>query len=515
VRRSFLVAALAGTLVVGGGAAVHAAIGERTGKGVGGCFNPTDYEGAPNDNREDQDAIQRAIDDAAAAGGGTVCLNAGRWRLSRAKDGSYNNHAALSTHNAHIAITGTGPGTVLDLVGDQLGRSTSVISLDPGASDITIDRLTIDTSGATNTDVQTHGIAIGSGVCNSANGTCSMPVSDVTVRDVNFIHPTLAGFRKGDCIRILGNSAATKAQRVTIMGSSFTNCARSGIAVQRNVFSLAVIGNHFGGQIGDTPFDGEPTDGDPNNPAPDGDDGLRLIGNSFEGTNVTWSATIVTYRHVTITGNTFAGRGLSLYRTGDVIVSDNTFDVTAISGEGVIDSGNHADDVKIHNNVIRRHGVGGPGVRIAPHLNSPERVAVTNNSITVDGDSIGAISAESVLDFTARDNNITFTSAAPNASGVVVQAINTPVNSATITGNTIVGPLSATGGNTYFAAVRLNSRPGRFGTVTVALNTARAAIRSLTCSEDAPDGFVQPIVSVGNNWSVAPTCTVAPLTSGQ
>jgi hypothetical protein len=31
------------------------------------------------------------------------------------------------------------------------------------------------------------------------------------------------------------------------------------------------------------------------------------------------------------------------------------------------------------------------------------------------------------------------------------QAITGPVNLATITGNTIVGPLSATGDNTYFA----------------------------------------------------------------
>ncbi|MDT5038953.1 MAG: Pectate lyase superfamily protein, partial [Micromonosporaceae bacterium] len=207
VRRSFLVATLAGTLVIGGGVAVHAALGERTGKGVGGCFNPTDYGGVPNDAQDDRVPIQSALDDAVAAGGGTVCVNAGRWRLSRAPAGSYDNHAALSTHGAHIAITGTGPGTVLDLVGDQGGGATAVISLDPGATDITVDRLTIDTSGATNTDEQTHAIAIGSGICNTANGTCSMPVSDVTVREVNFIHPALNGFRKGDCIRVLGNTA--------------------------------------------------------------------------------------------------------------------------------------------------------------------------------------------------------------------------------------------------------------------------------------------------------------------
>jgi len=69
------------------------------------------------------------------------------------------------THAAHLAITGTGPETGIELVGDQRAGTTEVISLDPGASDISIERLTIDTSAATNTDEQTHAIEIGSGVC--------------------------------------------------------------------------------------------------------------------------------------------------------------------------------------------------------------------------------------------------------------------------------------------------------------------------------------------------------------
>jgi Right handed beta helix region len=506
MRRCLLMLALVGTLVAGGGFVVHVAGAQPVGTGVAGCFDPAGFGAVPNDGVDDRAPIQAAVDAAAAAGRGTVCLGGGRWTVTRAPVGSYNRFAALATHSAHLKLAGGGPGTVVELVGDQQGGDTAVISLDPGASDITIEALTIDTSAATNTAEQTHAIAVGSGVCSAANGTCSMPVTDITVRDVVFDHPALPGFRKGDCIRLLGGTPATAVRRVSIIGSSFTNCARSGIGVQRNVFSLAVLGNHFGERIGDTPFDSEATGG--------GDDGLRLIGNSFADAPATFSATVTTYQHVTVTGNTFAGRGLFIYRTQDVVVADNTFDVTAVSGEGVIDVENAADGVKIDNNQIRRHGVAGAGIRVQPHSGAfPQQVSISNNTIVLDGDSNG-VAGDSVRNIGIRDNDITFTGPAPNGSGVILQGITGPLEEVDITGNTIAGPLSASGANTYFAAVRLDSRPGQLIGVTVALNSSRGALRSLTCTQRDPSGFPQPVVSLGNRWNIAPAC-VATLTSGQ
>jgi hypothetical protein len=504
------VAGLVGVLVAGGGFAVYAAGAQTVGAGVGGCFDPVDYGAVQGDGVSDRVAIQAAMDAATGAGRGTVCLRSGRWTVDRAPIGSYDRFAALATHGAHLTIAGTGPGTVIELVGDQGAGATAVISLDPGASDITITGLTIDTSAATNTDEQTHAIAIGSGVCAASNGTCSLPVADITVRDVRFAHPApgVAGVRKGDCIRLLGNTAATRVERVTIEGASFTSCARSGIGVQRNVFSLAVLGNHFGVQIGDTPFDSEATGGD-------WDDGLRLIGNSFADAPATFSATVTTYRHAIVSGNTFAGRGLGIYRTQDVTVADNTFDVTALDGSGVVDSGNVASGLKIDNNTIRRHGVAGPGIRVTPHSGGiPEQVTISNNTIIVDGDSSG-IYAESPRDFAVRDNDITFTAAAPNGSGVMLRATAAVMDGLTITGNNVAGPLSATGANTYFAAVRLAASPFQIDGVTVALNSSRGAIRSLECTQTSPGGFRQPVVSVGNRWNVAPTCSIAVLQPGQ
>ncbi len=347
---------------------------------------------------------------------------------------------------------------------------------------------------------QTHAIEIGSGVCTDANGTCSKPITDVTVRDVRFIHPPTPGMRKGDCVRLAGNTVETQVNRATIIGSSFINCARSGIAVQRNVNSLAVLGNHFGGQIGDTAFDGEATGGG-------WDDGLRLIGNSFADGPTTFSATLTSCRHATITGNTFSGRGLSLYRTQDVVVADNTFDVTAITAEGVIATGNVASGVKIDNNLIRRHGVPGAAIRILPHSGGmPQQMSVTNNTIIADGDSSGII-AEAVRDIGIRDNDITLVDPAPNGHGILLRSTTIAMDRVMITGNSVTG-------NGYYAAVRIAASPHPVLGVTVALNASVGAIRSLHCEQSVPGNYPQPIVSVGNRWNTAPTC-VATLQSGQ
>jgi Right handed beta helix region len=508
-RRSLLLTALVATLVAGVGLGVEAAELQTVGAGVGGCFNPVDFGAVANDGVSDRVPIQAAIDAATGAGGGTVCLNSGRWTVDRAPNGSYDRFAALSTHGAHLTISGTGPGTVIELPGDQGAAATSVISLDPGASDITVQGLAIDTSAATNTDEQTHAIEIGSGICSAGNGTCSMPVADITIRDVRFRHPAsgVAGVRKGDCVRLLGNDAATQVKRVTITGSSFISCARSGIGVQRNVSSLAVLGNHFGEQIGDTPFDSEATGGD-------WDDGLRLEGNSFANAPATFSATVTTYRHATVTGNTFADRGIFLYRTQDVVVSDNTFDVTAPDGSGVIESENVASGDKIDNNTIRRHGAAGPGIRVTPHSGGvPQHVTISDNTISVDGDSSGIV-VESPSDIGIRDNDITFTEAAPDGMGVYARATAVAMNGMMITGNTVTGPLSASGGNTYFAAVQLHAGPFAISGVTVAMNSSHGALRSLVCSQSVAGNFPEPIVSFGNRWNIAPTCAV-PIQPGQ
>src|SRR5262245_46501252 len=199
-----------------------------------GCYDPAAFGAQPVPTVDSRPGAQAAIDAAVAAGGGRVCFGHGRWRLSRAPLGSYNRFAALSTHGAHVEIQGAGPGTVLELVGDQGGATTWVISVDPGARDISIRDLTIDTSATTNTDEQFHAVEVGNGV-----GTGL--VQDVRIENVRFEHPAATdGSRKGDCLRMAGNTPDSAVRRVTVVGGTFTRCARSGIAIQRNVFELVI-----------------------------------------------------------------------------------------------------------------------------------------------------------------------------------------------------------------------------------------------------------------------------------
>src|SRR5262249_46072624 len=158
---------------------------------------------------------------------------------TRAPVGSYNRFAALSIHTPNMEIQGAGPGTVLEVVGNQGAGTLWVIAVDPGARNIAIRDLTIDTAHTVNTDEQFHAIDIGSGV-----GTG--PVEDVRIDHVIFNHPgSTDGSRKGDCLRFVGNTPASAVRRVTVIGSTFTVCARSGIAIQRNVFDLIIQGNQF------------------------------------------------------------------------------------------------------------------------------------------------------------------------------------------------------------------------------------------------------------------------------
>lgn len=267
-------------------AALHLGLSSRVSAAPGprGCFDPADYGAIPDNGPDDRDPAQRALDDASASGG-RVCFGIGRWDLTRAPIGAYNRFAALSTHGAHVEIVGAGPLTVLAMSGDQGGATTFVISIDPGAKDVKVKDLTIDTSGMTNTAEQTHAIEIGSGVCTTSNGTCSMPVEDISVEGVRFVHPPApAGQRKGDCIRLLGNTVETQVRRVKIIGGTFESCARSGIGVQRKVNSLKVIGNHFLPNRWDQAFDGEATGGE-------GDARLEIIGNTFDRTRRSRRAT--------------------------------------------------------------------------------------------------------------------------------------------------------------------------------------------------------------------------------
>src|SRR6185503_4968884 len=152
-----------------------------------------------------------------------------------------------------------------------------------------------------------------------------------------------------------------------VIGNSFTSCARSGIAYQRNVHDLKIIGNQFT-QASDQDIDGEPSGSGV-------EDGLEIIGNTFaDDTSVSqgdWAVTVTglspPHTHVVVTGNNFKGRGINLYRTSDAVIANNVFDGQMKTGYGVINIENVANVINISGNTIRRKGFDGAFVRISHH----------------------------------------------------------------------------------------------------------------------------------------------------
>jgi hypothetical protein len=461
------------------------------------CETPVDH-GAVADGPDAREAFMRALA-AIPAAGGTLCIPPGRFTLTRAPAGSYNRFAALSTHAEHVVIAGAGPETVLVVTGDQGFGSTNVISVDPGARGVHIRDLTIDTSGMYNTDEQTHAIAIGTSI--GAIG----PVTDVLVERVRFIHPPPAdGRRKGDCIRLLGNTPALEVRNVRIVGSTFTSCARSSIAMQRNVNALKIIGNYFASPSADQQIDGEATGGE-------WDEDLAIIGNTFDdvpSNQGDFAVALTSQRKAHIVANTFRGRGLFLYRTTDTHVLGNTFDANMRTGYGVIDASNVSDGLVIQGNTVRRHGTAGWAIRVTPHSGqNPSSIAIADNNVELDSDS-GGVYLESPVDAAVTGNRIRFTAAAPNGSGVFVRAIARPADGIDISHNRIVSTVS------LYAAVRLGASPQPFDGATVTGNTHRGPGTSLRC-EGGVGMFRQPIVSGLNRWATLPACIAATFTGGQ
>jgi hypothetical protein len=465
--------------------------------GPRGCFDPADYGAVPDDGDDDRPGAQRAIDDA-AVNGGDVCFGPGTWDLTRSPPGTYNRVAALSWHAPRVNLRGAGVyATTLKVSGDQGRAAMFVVSVDPGSSGSSISDFTIDTTEMTNTDEQTHAIAIGTGVCSTTNGTCSMPVADTTVQRVRFNHPVRAGERKGDCVAVLGNLVTTPTINTKLLDLDFRACARSGIASQRGVQGLIVSRCYFDGDnIGATMFDGEATGGG-------WDKGLSISENIFVRTVAggdVYALTMTSQTHYSIAHNLFLGRGLLAYRTTDGVIEGNVVDaVDALADTGVLELGNQAERITIASNTVRRRGLAGSVIKVQPHSGGlPSGVAITGNSVQNDTDG-AAIFLHSPIDATVNGNRVSGNGGA-NSMAVYVTATSRQVENLSITGNTIRG--------TGFSGVRLSGTASfGFAATVVGLNTSRATGPGLRCENTAntsPGAIVRGL----NNWSTPEVCAV-------
>lgn len=383
------------------------------------CFNPVDYGAIPNDGLDDRIGIQAAVDLAGMSLNGEVCLPAGRFDVTKAPIGSYNRLAAISTHRK-VSIYGAGKSTVLSLIGDQGKATVALLSVDPGASDVVIRDLTLDTSYATNTEEQTHALQIGSSVCSTQY---CVPIKNVSIERVEFIHPPLPGYRKGDCIRLLGNTQQTSVYDVIITDSNFTSCSRSSISVQRNVHRLSVTNSYFN-KVVDTFVDYEPTGAEPNN-------GFLLSGCTFVDEPLTrgqgdYAVTVggsgVAMTNFVINNNIFYGRGIGLYRVSNGVISGNNINASMLTPVGVINGANVVSNVNISNNFVKRDGYPGPLVRLTSQSGGNPSDIIVNSNNFVNNTVSSAVYFENVMTSVITNNIFRWTVSAPNEYAVYLRA---------------------------------------------------------------------------------------------
>lgn len=466
-----------------------------------GCVNPVDF-GAKTVEEEpgfdSRPAFEAAIS-AIRPSGGELCIPPGRFRVTRAPAGSYNRFAAISLHRSNVAVRGAGEhSTFIEMSGDQGNGATYVLALDPGARDVRVSDLTFDTSGMTNTDEQTHVVGVGTGVCSNANGTCSMPTADVTVERVRFIHPrpTEPGKRKGDCIRILGGSPATPALRTRLIGVTFSECARSSLALQRNADGLTLLGNHFVAPGVDQQIDGEATGGE-------WDHDLVMVGNTFvdsASAQGDFAVAISSQARAVIQGNVLNGRGIGIYRATDVVLSGNVIEATMKSGGGVVAIGNQVERIAMSGNVVRRLGADGPVIRVLPQSGGMASEGVISGNVIDNRTDGPSVYLQAPSRYTVSDNSIAG-NGGPNSVGIEV--FSSPrAASAIVSGNRVTG--------TTYAGVRLKGSTYGFGPVTLLGNQVTGSARGLLCEGQAP---ASPIVSSANSWETV-SCSF-PTTSGQ
>jgi hypothetical protein len=460
---------------------------------------PESYGGTADDGVDDRVAIQSAINEGCGLGKATVRLGPGTWNLTKAGPGAYNLRAALSWHCAGVSLEGDGiSSTVLRLTGDMSHSASWPISLDPGASGSRLSRFTVDTSGTWNEDESSHAINIGSSIC--AGVFCAMPVEDITVEEVAVIHPPATdGTRKGDCLHVFGNTVAGQAKNIKFRGLSVYECARSGLAMQRNANFITVTDSYFNGcSIGDTMVDGEATGGE-------GQTGLVFSNNTLahfctaaEFHPANYGLALTTQTNCQITNNTLIGRGINLYRGTDCVFANNSIDVTDMQADvGAFDLGNNVTRVAIANNTFRRRG--GPGSLIKVRHASGHGatgIVISGNVGTneTDGASVFLDSAQS----TTVGLNAFTGNTGRNSMGIYVTCGLRNCTSLAINGNS----LDSMG----YAGIRLDPTPGyTFYGVTVGLNVVTGSGPGLRC-DDPLRWFPGALTRGLNNYNTAEMC---------
>ncbi|HEU0030836.1 MAG TPA: right-handed parallel beta-helix repeat-containing protein [Kofleriaceae bacterium] len=431
------------------------------------CIDPSTYGAVANDGKPDTDAIQKAID-AAAAKGGKVCLGKGVFHVEKVRE-----FASLLISKGPVEIYGTGPETVLRMTGSGGHDDWRAIRI-LRTGGVYLHDFKIDGLDAYDTEEQTHLIEI------------APESSDITIANM-----ALGPMRKpgqpigkgigGDCIRILGKLGG-EVEDVTIVNTKFVDCDRSGISLQRSLRRIVIANDTFE-RTGDQGIDFEPTGKGSiedvvisrvtvkHDPTAQGSDAITIGGHG------PYPA-----RRITVVDSKIEGGGIRMIDAEDVVLLRNTIDYGARNKAPTINIMRRVANVRIAKNTITRPAGAEAGpVLAATHLakHVPHGIAFEDNVVRQETPAI-VVNMTSVGGVSVRRNKITYTGADRGMPIVNVVAVFADVEDVAVTDNEVTGDAGA--------IVSVKNAQHVIRRVEVGGNQAPKTPTSVEC-KGKPDGF--------------------------
>jgi len=341
-------------------------------------------------------ALQRAIDDAIAAGGGKICFPAGHnFPINRST--VLSNGWGVSVPSSNITeLSFSGEGATIRF-GRATGQGKFVGIQVMGTGPVRFHGITFSQKGIATMAEQQHMVQLGDGRVRGA-------------RDVLFYNCRFANGVGGDGIRLLGSGSTDSSlvQDIVVDNCAFVGCDRSGISFQRGVRRVLVTGCSFSGTI-DQDIDCEPTGA-----------GLmgqiKIIGNTFlRDGNGSASVTLTgqggtdVNDQIVFANNVVYGGQLKVRKVSNLLITGNTINTGAATGStAAIEIGNYARNVTVSNNAVTRPATSSAGgvIEVLYEESRPENVHISGNTLVQDTPDKAAVKSDSAKTITINDNII-------------------------------------------------------------------------------------------------------------
>lgn len=454
------------------------------------CISPLAYGAVPNDGKPDQAALAKALAEAHAKRA-AVCLPAGVFELGRTDD-----RASLVIDRGPVTLRGAGAATVLRMTGDGRKGDWRGLELRGGARDVVIEELTIDSLGTFNTEEQTHLIQLSAGV------------RKVVLREVH-LGPMRRPEQKigegsgGDCVRLLGEGDRM-IEDVVIRDSTFVDCDRSGVSLQRGLRRISITRSSFRG-TGDAAVDFEPT-------APGPIERVTLSELEIEqaaGSQASWAMTIGGHGEsvatgVNVTDCKLRGGGIGLLNVGEVLVLGNEI-THGSSAAATIALRRRAGLVRLERNVIVRPAAAPPGALIeAQHNNglTPTALRISGNHLRQET-AAPLVSTTSLAELEVSKNLLEYQAQDTRQFIIDTHAVAADAGKIRVLDNTIRGATAA-------AALRLDARKRAVSGVELRGNVAESLGESVAC-EMQQGGRISEVATSDNVLGTTRSrCMLAP-----